>query len=150
MTDDEVQAVNAAAVEVGHKGAQVDAVAVRAQMWMLSDEVFAQCIAELEELSSRRFQPYPGWPLSLAMRAWATGDKAAARRARQIAATATYRSSNWTPVEILLEHLGLPLDTVKTQWLEPYEDVRRRWLDVLRAIVERARVTQELAVGNDG
>ena len=38
------------------------------------------------------------------------------------------RGRAWIPVEMLLDHLGYPLPPVDTQWLEPVEDVRVRWV----------------------
>jgi hypothetical protein len=38
------------------------------------------------------------------------------------------RNCTWIPIEIILDYLGAPLAPVVTQWLEPYEDVRRRWV----------------------
>jgi hypothetical protein len=32
------------------------------------------------------------------------------------------------PVEMLLDYLGYPLPAVETQWLEPVETVRARWV----------------------
>jgi len=39
-----------------------------------------------------------------------------------------FRGRSWIPIEFLLEHLGYPLPPVATQWLEPAEKVRARWV----------------------
>jgi hypothetical protein len=78
----------------------------------------------------------------LALRAWATRSDALAREAHAVAASAEFRSQSWVGAEILLEDLGHPLDPVESQWLEPFDIVRRRWLDIFSGIVERARLRQ--------
>ena len=67
-----------------------------------------------------------------------TSDVAAAE-ARRRASEESYRSSSWIPTEILLEHLGHPLDPGEVQWMEPYADVNSRWLAIFGQIVDRAR-----------
>ena len=143
VTEGDALAVHEMAVVAGHPLAQVDSAAVLAQTRLFDDEVFADCTMELQELSSRRFQPFPALPLTIALRAWATNDHESARRAHQVAALAVYRNSSWVPTEILLEHLGYPLAPIArtAQWLEPYDVVKTRWLGILRDIVERARPT---------
>lgn len=47
------------------------------------------------------------------------------------------RARHWIPVEMLLDHLGYPLPAVETQWLEPYEDVRARWVGHYQALLGR-------------
>ncbi|SDZ46015.1 hypothetical protein SAMN05444365_1196 [Micromonospora pattaloongensis] len=47
------------------------------------------------------------------------------------------RTRPWVPVECFLESAGLPVRPVPTQWLEPYNVVRRRWEEHLRAYLTR-------------
>ena len=44
------------------------------------------------------------------------------------AATRKFRSRTWIRLEMLLDHLGYPLPPVKTQWPEPIEGIRKRWV----------------------
>lgn len=39
-----------------------------------------------------------------------------------------FRGRSWIPVEFFLESVGLPLPQMPTQWLEPREVVRDRWI----------------------
>ena len=39
-----------------------------------------------------------------------------------------FRGRSWIPLEMLLDYLGYPLPRVETQWLEPVEEVRARWI----------------------
>jgi hypothetical protein len=50
------------------------------------------------------------------------------------------RSRDWIPTEMLLHHLGHPLPAVETQWLEPVEVVRQRWVDRYEALLRGARL----------
>jgi hypothetical protein len=139
VTEEEVREVYGIAVEVGHVAAQANCFGVLAQLRLFDDEGFADCIVNLEELSSRRFQPYNAWPQALALRAWATEDDDLAARAHDVTRQVTFRSAGWCQTEILLEHLGHPLEAVESQWLEPYEIVRDRWLEVLEQAITRGR-----------
>ena len=47
------------------------------------------------------------------------------------------RTRPWVPVECFLESVGLPVRPVPTQWIEPYDVVRRRWEAHLRAYLIR-------------
>ena len=50
------------------------------------------------------------------------------------------RTRSWIPVECFLDAAGLPLRPVPTQWFEPYDVVRRRWVDHLHAYLARHAV----------
>lgn len=43
----------------------------------------------------------------------------------------------WIRAEILLEELGIRVATVETQWTEPYDVVRARWLKLYRELIAR-------------
>jgi len=139
VTENEALELYRTTVEIGHAVAQAECLGVLAESALFDENRFAECIDELGEISKRRFQPHRMWPEAVALRAWAIGDDGLARHAHEIAARAVFRSSSWTPTEILLEHLGHPLDPIGSQWLEPYDIVRDRWLAVLDRIVQRAR-----------
>lgn len=47
------------------------------------------------------------------------------------------RSQQWISVEIFLEAVGLPVPPMPTQWLEPREQVVRRWTDHLDRYLAR-------------
>ncbi|OKJ95668.1 hypothetical protein AMK34_21940 [Amycolatopsis sp. CB00013] len=54
------------------------------------------------------------------------------------------RSRSWIPVECCLASVGLPLPETPTQWLEPYEDVKRRWVGHLDAYLARHGANREV------
>ncbi len=74
-----------------------------------------------------------------ALRAMLTRDVADAQYARSLVGNRESRGASWISAEIFLEELGVPLDPVPTQWVEPYEDVRDRWLDIGWGTVARAK-----------
>lgn len=74
----------------------------------------------------------------LALRAMLTGDPADALAARESVRPGP-RGMEWIRTEVWLEALGYPLDPMPTQWVIPYEQVRRNWLDVAAGIIERAK-----------
>lgn len=43
----------------------------------------------------------------------------------------------WIRTEVLLEELGVRVETAETQWTEPYQVVRARWLKHYRALITR-------------
>lgn len=49
------------------------------------------------------------------------------------------RGASWIPVEVWLEELGYPLDPVETQWLIPYEQVRKNWMTIADGVIQRAK-----------
>lgn len=138
ITNDEALAVLATASATNQLKATSDALSVLAQMHLFDDELFERYFGALVELNGRRFQVFDGLALTLALRAWTTDDMRLAIQAREVA-NVPFRSATWLATEVLLEHLGVPLDPVETQWLEPYEVVRDRWLALLGQTVDRAR-----------
>ena len=124
---------------VGHNTARATALGVLGQMELFDRDAVEGRLAELESMSLRRGRPYVSWSFLLAMTAFATGKMAYAERAHDIALSRGYRSSSYVAQEVLLEHLGYPLPVQETQWLEPYDEVRARWMNVLSGVVERVR-----------
>lgn len=55
------------------------------------------------------------------------------------AARLDFRGRGWIPVEMLLDHIGYPLPTMETQWLEPYETVRARWIGHYKRLLNRGQ-----------
>ncbi|HEX8304012.1 MAG TPA: hypothetical protein VF612_03970 [Jatrophihabitans sp.] len=139
VNEADIQEVYDIAVRVGHDGARADSLGVLAETHLFDEDVFSACMAELAELSGRRHQPYRAQGQALALRAWAAQDDDTAREAHHLTLLVPFRTSTWTPVEILLEEIGHPVPMAVAQWLEPYEVVRARWLDLLGRIVDRAR-----------
>lgn len=139
VSADEVLDVHKVAVDVAHDSTQATCAGILAEIHLFDEQAYSERISELEELSSRRFEPYRSLVHALALRAWACNDDAAAARARHWAGSVTYRDSTWISTEVLFELLDMPLPDVVSQWLEPYEIVRARWIAVLTGIVDRAR-----------
>ncbi|MGI5522383.1 hypothetical protein ACQEUX_15705 [Micromonospora sp. CA-259024] len=65
------------------------------------------------------------------------GDRDRLERLRDELSRLRSRSRSMIPVECLLESAGLPLPDQPTQWLEPAEDVVRRWADHFAAYAAR-------------
>lgn len=55
----------------------------------------------------------------------------------EVARDNEFRSRAWIPLEMMLDHLGYPLPPVETQWLEPVEDVRARWVGRYQRLLGR-------------
>jgi hypothetical protein len=146
ITTEGINAVYAVAVEVGHRGCQAVCLGLLAEVNLFDEPVVADCLDRLEDLSRYRQRTYRAIPHVLAMQALALDDDGLARAAYEAAVGAGYRNAPWISTEILLDHLGHPLDPVETQWLDPYEEVRARWIDVMDQIVDRARRSR----GNGG
>ncbi|OXM67370.1 hypothetical protein [Amycolatopsis vastitatis] len=54
-----------------------------------------------------------------------------------------FRTRSWIPVECFFASVGLPLPETPTQWLEPPEEVGRRWTGHLDAYLARHGATRE-------
>lgn len=139
ITEPQIQAVYQAALLVGDSSTQAICLTELAALRMFDDELFEKTINEIQALAVQRFQPYSGLARSLALKAWVTGRDDLARRAYDVVASAPNRSSSWIPTEILLEASDRPAPSVPTQWLEPYDNLRDRWLDVFSAVVARIK-----------
>ncbi len=149
LSEEAVRAVLADAVEVGHAYAQSECIGVLAEMNVFNDDIFFECIAELDRLSANNFQPFRAWPGALALRGYANGDREMARQAQAVAATCNFRTGFWTPVEVLLEAMGSPLNSIETQQVEPYTSTRDRWLALFDRIIDRARSGAHRWAGGD-
>lgn len=73
----------------------------------------------------------------LLLNALATNDVEAATAVSTEYAKKPRADAAWIRVEVLLEALGLDVPTPDSQWLEPYETVRDRWLGLYTGLIER-------------
>lgn len=71
----------------------------------------------------------------LAFKALRDGPDEAFSNWLQTATAVEWRERAWIPTEMLLDHLGCPLNIVETQWLEPAADVRARWISIYRNLL---------------
>lgn len=55
----------------------------------------------------------------------------------EVARVKEFRSRAWIPLEMMLDHLGYSLPPVETQWLEPVEEVRARWVGRYQRLLGR-------------
>lgn len=77
------------------------------------------------------------------MRALVTGRDADRRRAWASAASVMdMRSAAWIITECAFDLIDRPLPEVPTQWIEPAEDVQRRWYDIIHGIISRSALGQ--------
>ena len=127
------------AVNIGLLGGQRACQYSFAARDLADDVLFSQHFSELLSLADPEGRPCQAAVEVAALRAMLTGDPADAEFASELAEGHDFRSAYWIPVEIYLEALGHPLDPVPTQWVEPYETVRDRWLAIADGIISRAR-----------
>ena len=86
--------------------------------------------------------PDPLLALATVGRAWVLGDSATLQTLAESLQGSVHQMNDWVPVEVLLNHLGFPVDDPPAQWLEPRESVDMRWLHRWWAWHERvARAT---------
>ncbi|HMR47847.1 MAG TPA: hypothetical protein PKE40_01130 [Arachnia sp.] len=127
------------AVNTGHLGAQRNSHFAHACMHLAHDDVVVADIRELETLDTRAVRPSSHQPQILALRALLTRSSADAERAFSLWQAAPVRNSSWLPVETYLLELGQPVVPDPTQWPEPEDVIRQRWLDIAQGIIERAK-----------
>lgn len=74
----------------------------------------------------------------MCLRAMATRDHSLAVQAFERASELSFRPASWIATEVYLSSQGLELPEIETQWLDPYDLVRERWLKVAEGIIDRA------------
>ncbi len=140
VTAEEIARVGEPARETGHTSSLAQAIRVQAETSLFDDALVDRNLLALAELSESYHRPLRSYIHALAMRSLATGRAVYAAQAAEIARTfQPARDGGWISTEFLLEHLGYPLPPVETQWLDPPEVVRERWLAIFQRTVERAR-----------
>ena len=60
--------------------------------------------------------------------AWAAGDDARIAGVAEVVRATSHQDQGWFRTEVLLNHLGYPVDYPPAQWLEPFEVVEQRWI----------------------
>lgn len=136
----EVETVYQHGVTAGHSVAMRSCLsAAIISGWLTRDESVV-ALERLRLLDERRNNGLIGVRYALAegVDAIATGstDRLAALAAK-IEGRGKRRGRAWIPVEFVLEYAGLPLTPMETQWLEPVEIVRERWVSHLEAYLAR-------------
>lgn len=90
-----------------------------------------QRLRTLDEVSSSTGSITFRFGLAEFLDALADGNFARLENLRQEANMLPQRNRSWIPVECFFEAIGLPLNAVDTEWLEPYSVVVRRWTNHL-------------------
>lgn len=139
ISREEIGARYRRAVNLGNQGGQRTCLLALGYLVLADERAFADVLADLDAFRDSRGRTSIATVELLALRALLTGDPADARRAWEPVGDRPQRGSGFIPVECFLDALGLPLDPVPTQWVEPYEDVKARWLAVADGIIARAR-----------
>lgn len=138
-TIEDVERVERLGAQVGHLSATANAIGVRAMLHLFDDEVVTHCLEDMATVNQQK-----GTTGSLAtqvqvLRGWALSREDLIDRAHQDCLERPYRDSGWIGVECLLDHLGRAIPaTPGTTFLEPYDTVRDRWVQVFAGIVARA------------
>lgn len=127
------------AINAGHMTAQRHSYYARACAHLAQDELVRIDIQELELLDSRAVRPSCHLAEVLTLRALLTGSREDAERSFMLWQSAPVRGSAWLPVETYLLELGQPVVPDPTQWPEPEDVIRQRWLDIAEGIIERAK-----------
>lgn len=110
---------------------------------VLNDPLSEEALSHLEALdrvnpSRDRAQSELRFVARLA-HAWAHRDEARLAESAEEMRSHRHLNSAWIRDEMLLNHLGFRIETPPTQWLEPFNDVRRRWIGIWEAWLERSR-----------
>lgn len=127
------------AVNAGHLGAQRNCHYAAACLHLADDVAFAVDLRQLEILDSQATRTSSHLPELLALRSMLSGSEDDARRAFALWQAAPVRQSAWIPAETYLMVLGQPVTPGETQWPEPEQNVRDRWLRIGEGIIDRAR-----------
>lgn len=141
----EIEAVRTESDVGGHGDAQCQVRRVDLETHLYDDARAERLLEEMEDINATHPRPYAAWLMALAMRGWATGNSSYLHRASELATVAPYHGGHgWVQVEFLMEYLGHPIRCEPTQWLEPREVVRDRWLAHFQRVKARAlaRATQ--------
>lgn len=134
----ELEAISNLCSSIGHLPGLRAVLRVRGFHYLRKPDKFQEVLEQLD-LYSSTLHPIQraGRAELLALHALATGDATSLRTAYAAGQSLPFRQRTWISTEILLEHLGMPLPEVQTQWLEPYPVVKDRWLAVMNDIVSR-------------
>jgi len=127
------------AVNVGHLGGQRACQYAFTCLSLADDSRYAGHLGELLSLTDSEGRPCKDAVEVAALRAMLTQNDADAQLARELANGHDFRGAVWIAGEIFLEELGYPLNPMPTQWVEPYQVVRDRWLAIADGMIARAR-----------
>lgn len=128
------------AMDMGHRAAEADALIALGYLELLNGESTTLIAGRLDALARQHSPVGRGWATEiLALRALATRDPDDIHAAHESALYSRVRNETWIFPECVLDHLGSPLPPAPTQWLEPYDEVKARWVDIGERIVSRAR-----------
>lgn len=127
------------AVNIGYLAPQRACQFAFACLELANDELYAKHLTELLALVDSATLPCKAAVEAAALRAMLTRDPLDAEYAISLVGADRSRGASWIPVEVYLEDLGKPLDPVPTQWVEPYEEVRDRWLAIADTIIVKAK-----------
>lgn len=75
-----------------------------------------------------------------ALRAYVSGDIHELRNIRDDIENQPIRGRNWIPVECLLNGINIPVRCPSSQWIEPYQDVEDRWMQIFQTYRSRVEV----------
>jgi hypothetical protein len=136
-TTDELEHLYDVTVAVGHRPGEREMLQAIAYTRLRQDDVIDDTLDRLRQFRLAGFN-VPAETEIAALSAYVSGDTS---RIWPILDEHVLklpgRSDSWIFAEVLLEHLGFDLPEVPTQWLEPYEDVRARWLAIADGIARR-------------
>lgn len=124
------------AVNRGHETGQRVALHALLLLHLDADGEFERYAAGLRRLGTNAA---PSLAAGLALRAMLRQNKELAVEARALGNSQPFRSAFWIPAECYLDALNMPLDPVPTQWVEPYEEVKSRWLRIADRILDQAK-----------
>lgn len=138
-TPEDVEKVQRMALSAGHHTTIVNATGVLALLNLFDTPLVEECLATMRMASHARGNFGSLASQILALRGWVTQDDSLIDRARELALSKTRRDGGWIGLECLLDHLGRPLPPAPTEWLEPYEVVRQRWVEIYIGMIDRAK-----------
>lgn len=122
---------------IGHRSAERDLLIALGYFELYRPVAFAEIMEALAGIRRGRGTS-PGEAELMCLRAMATRDHSLAVQAFERASELSFRPASWIATEVYLSSQGLELPEIETQWLDPYDLVRERWLKVAEGIIDRA------------
>jgi hypothetical protein len=117
---------------------------------LISDPLSAEAGEQFDYLADRAQtlgRPDPLWMMVRTCRAWALEDDQSLAAVAAELQSHGHMAANWIPIEVLLSHLGFPVEYPPAQWVDPFDVVQQRWLQCWHSWHDRCVRRTEIRSG---
>lgn len=134
-TEDETQRFYEYVTAVGYRVGRKHALTARGYFHIADRTTIASIVDELQSVQTVAGALEEQEAELLALHALALNDTALGAEVARRFSEKPRTSPLWIRAEVLLEELGIRVEKARTQWTEPYQVVRTRWLTLYRDLI---------------